>query len=248
MAGIDTGRIIGKLDSLLDRNDSEGAEKLLNYWLSEARTLEDFRSELSLRNEAMGLARKLGKKEKALENGERACGLVSMLGMENTVTGGTTYLNFATVLKAFGMAGQALTFYGKAEEIYLAALEEGDGRFGGLYNNLALALADCGMYLEAEEYFKKALSVMETVEGGEPERAVTLLNMADNEVMSCGRKVNRTALNYVAEARKLLESVGQRNGNYAFVCEKCAPVFEYYGLGGYAAELRARAEEIYKNG
>ncbi len=248
MAGIDTERIIWKLDSLLDRKDYEGSEKLLDYWLAEAIALGDARSELSLRNEAMGLARKLGKKEKAFENGERACALASLLGMENTVTGGTTFLNYATVLKAFGMAGQALDFYEKAEKTYLTVLEEGDVRFGGLYNNRALALADCGMYMEAEECYKKALSVMENAEGGEPERAVTLLNMADNEVMSCGRKVNRTALDYVAKARELLEAAKKRDGNYAFVCEKCAPVFGYYGMSGYEEELKARAEEIYGNG
>ena len=36
-----------------------------------------------------------------------------------------------------------------------------------------------------------------------------------------------------------------RNGYYAFVCEKCAPTFDYFGRFAFAAELRAVSEEIY---
>ena len=35
-----------------------------------------------------------------------------------------------------------------------------------------------------------------------------------------------------------------RNGYYAFVCEKCAPVFGHYGWFAAEAELRKRAKEI----
>ena len=36
-----------------------------------------------------------------------------------------------------------------------------------------------------------------------------------------------------------------RNGYYAFVCEKCAPVFGYYGYFLTERELKRRAREIY---
>ena len=36
-----------------------------------------------------------------------------------------------------------------------------------------------------------------------------------------------------------------RNGYYAFVCEKCAPTFAYYGYFAFAEELNRRAEAIY---
>ena len=36
-----------------------------------------------------------------------------------------------------------------------------------------------------------------------------------------------------------------RDGYYAFVCEKCAPVFAYYGYFLADEDLRARAQEIY---
>ena len=36
-----------------------------------------------------------------------------------------------------------------------------------------------------------------------------------------------------------------RNGYYAFVCEKCASTFDYYGRFLDAMELKQTAEEIY---
>ena len=36
------------------------------------------------------------------------------------------------------------------------------------------------------------------------------------------------------------------NGYYAFVCEKCAPTFRYFGRFAYADELKQRSDEIYE--
>jgi hypothetical protein len=38
----------------------------------------------------------------------------------------------------------------------------------------------------------------------------------------------------------------KRDGYYAFVCEKCAPPFSYYGYFLAANELKNTAEEIYE--
>ena len=35
------------------------------------------------------------------------------------------------------------------------------------------------------------------------------------------------------------------NGYYAFVAEKCAPTFGFYGFFAYEKELKERAEKIY---
>ena len=37
-----------------------------------------------------------------------------------------------------------------------------------------------------------------------------------------------------------------RDGNYAFVCEKCAPVFGFYGRFMTEKELNARMRSIYE--
>ena len=51
---------------------------------------------------------------------------------------------------------------------------------------------------------------------------------------------------YLDQAYDLLHDYsGDRNGHYAFVCEKCAPVFAYYGYFLAEEELKTAAEEIY---
>ena len=37
-----------------------------------------------------------------------------------------------------------------------------------------------------------------------------------------------------------------KDGYYAFVCEKCADTFAYYGYFGYSEELMQRAKKIYE--
>ena len=50
---------------------------------------------------------------------------------------------------------------------------------------------------------------------------------------------------YLDRAETLLNTEHlPRNGYYAFVCEKCAPVFGHYGYFATEAELKKRAEEI----
>ena len=50
---------------------------------------------------------------------------------------------------------------------------------------------------------------------------------------------------YMDRAAELLDTESlPRNGYYAFVCEKCAPVFGHYGYFAEEAELRKRVEAI----
>ena len=44
----------------------------------------------------------------------------------------------------------------------------------------------------------------------------------------------------------LLDESNAQDGNYAFVCEKCAPTFEYYGWFMTAEELKRRSDGIYE--
>ena len=244
---IPTDRILEKLDSFLNRNDYPGAEHLLLYWLQEAMLGKDLRGEFQLRNELMGLYRKLGKKSEALENADRALKLISEIGLDGSVGAGTAYVNIATVRKAFGMAEQALPLYEKAKEIYEANLKSDDTMLAGLYNNMALALVDLKQYAKARESYEKALAIVSKTAGCEPLTAATYLNIA-NLV-----EAKRGLLEGAEEIEKLL-SLAQSNldrpgiphdGNHAFYCEKCASTFSYYGHFAYAAELEERARRIY---
>ena len=240
-------RVLRKLDAYLERRDYAGAERHLLYWIEEARLARDKRGELLVRNELIGHYRKTGNRDKALENVEEALRLLKALKFEETFSAGTTYVNAATAYHAFGDPEQALVLFRKARPIYENAKHGDLACLGGLYNNMALALTELKQYEEAFSLFGKALQVMREVPDGEPEQAVTLLNMADVVAARDGMEEGEAEISrYLDQAYDLLHDYsGDRNGRYAFVCEKCAPVFGYYGYFLAEEELKTAAEEIY---
>ena len=239
-------RIIGKMREYEDAADWTGAERHLRYWLAEADMNCDERGALMLNNELMGFYRKQGNREMAYRHADAAAALVEKLGMEETVTAGTTWVNAGTVREAFGEPVEGLAFFEKARENYEKNLPSDDERLGGLYNNMALALTACGRYREALDMFRRALRVMEQQEHGEPEMAITYLNMADAAEAELGPEdAAEYTEEYLDRAAELLDTEGlPRNGYYAFVCEKCAPVFGHYGYFAEDEELRKRVREI----
>ena len=257
---MDMERITNRLDSLFEKKDFEGAKELLAYWLKDAKKKGDLRGELSLYNESMGFFRKTGDREHAVNCAENALRLVEELQMEETITAATTYINSATVYKAFRMAEKGLPLFEKAKVIYEKELRENDPRLGGLYNNFGLALLDLKRYGEAVDLYKKALEVMSRVKDGNLEKAITYLNIAD--VCDAIRRDEEYSANYphteeewerniekcLEKAKECLEDETlPRNGYYAFVAEKCAPGFDYYGHFLYKAELEKRVREISEN-
>ncbi len=247
MGHISPQRILEKLDEYLGRNDYDSAEKHLLFWLEESKTVGDRRTALLLLNELAGLYRKLAKQEQALSTVSALLGLVSEMGIENNIGAGTTYINCATVYKAFGRAEKALPLFEKARYVYQKELPESDKRFGGLYNNMALALVDLERYGEAYELYEKAICVMEKVQDGDLEVAITLLNIASAKETELGAvESDEIVRDYLEQAIKILDDHAQRDGYYAFVCEKCASVFGYFGYFLYEKELGRRASEIYE--
>ncbi len=244
---IDVRRVIEKLDEYLSHNDFASAERHLKYWIEEARIGGDERGQFSLSEEQMGLYRKLGKEKDAIAAAERALFLIEELGIQSSVGAATAQLNAATVYKAFGQAARAIPLFEKAKAVYEEKLEKSDERLAGLYNNFALALVDLKRFDEARETYRLALSVIETVEGGEPEQAITELNLASLCEAEKGLDGGAEEIEaHLEKAEKLLKKEGlAKNGNYAFVCEKCATVFDYYGWFMTASELKAEAEKIY---
>lgn len=243
---IPVSRVIEKEDEFLSRNDPEGAERLLLYWKTEAEEGRDRQGLFVIQNELMGLYRKSGRKEEALSAASAALSLIPAVG-EKSSAAATAYVNTATVYKAFGKAEEAIPLFEKARALYRELLPESDARQGGLLNNMALALVDLKRFQEAEALYREALDIMQKVPGGEPEQAISYLNLADLYYLRDGAVESEDKVNKcLDEAEALLEKESLvHDGNYAFVCEKCAPSFEYYGRFLYAKELTERAEEIY---
>lgn len=240
-------RIIEKLDTYLHANDYSGAERHLKYWLDESRMTCDSRAELMMLNELMGLYRKTGRRDEAIESAESALKIVEGADAAGEITQATTYINAATVYKAFSLADKAMPLFFNAQNIYERELEKSDARLGGLYNNMALALVDLCRFDEAEALYKKAIRVMESMPDREGEVAISYLNLATLTEKKCGLVDGDEQIReYLDIAEALLEKHQNRDGYYAFVCEKCASVFGYYGRFLFEKVLADRAREIYE--
>lgn len=245
---IPVDRIIRKLDGHLSRNDYQGAEQHLNYWVGEAKQLNDSRGLVTLYNELLGLYRKTGKEDRALQCISDALSCVDTLGLSDSVSGATVLLNCATVYTAFHMAAKGLPLFEKAKEIYERELDPSDERLAGLYNNMAIACSAEDNFREAVSLYEKALSVLAAHPHSKPEQAITMLNLADAAESAYGAEDSAERIEeYLARAQELLNAQDvPHDGHYAFVCEKCAPVFDYYGFFAFAKELSGRAKEIYE--
>ena len=245
---INTRRFIEKLDEYYGKNDYDGALRHLKYWLDEAVSGNDLRGQFSVYNEMMGYYRKTGQRNAALDAAEKALDLIGATGIYGTASTGTAYVNVATVYKTFNESDKALPWFEKARSVYESTLDGKDSRLGGLYNNMALSLSDLHQFDRAIEYYEKALSVMADALNGELEMAITYLNMANAREAELGLQgAEEYITEYLDRAWELLQTGSlTRNGYYAFVCDKCAPTFEYYGYFLYAAQLKETAGRIYE--
>lgn len=265
-------RIIDKMDEYMSRRDYNGAERHLLYWLEEAKLGGDLQGQLMLRNELVGHYRKTGQKEPAMESAAKALDLLRELDMENTITAGTTYVNIATACGAFGDHERAIRLFEKARAAYESSSQTETQLLGGLYNNMALTCSELGRCEEALALYEKAADLMGRVPDGELEQAITYLNMANTVEVQLGLEAGEQQINALVErAEELLEAKGEellgkgeaaltdgtdlramkqeeraRLGYYAFVCEKCAPTFAYYGYFMTAESLTERSEELVK--
>ena len=266
-------RIVDKMNEYMSRRDYAGAERHLLYWLAEAELGRDLQGQLMLRNEMVGHYRKTAQREKAMDSAGKALELLRELGMEDSISAGTTYVNIATACNAFGEYERSLELFEKARAAYEDSSYVEPRLLGGLYNNMALTCTVLSKYDEALALYEKAVLVMAKVPDGELEQAITCLNMADAVEAWVGMEEGESRIfELVERAEELLDNKGRellcpdgetsvletpgalkalpaeeraRIGYYAFVCENCAPVFEYYGYFLTADRFRETAEKVY---
>ncbi len=241
-------RIMEKVDAYMSRRDYAGVERHLNYWLEEAKLGHDQKGELMIRNELIGHYRKVQDRDHALPQIEDALRLLDDMDFRGTITEGTTCVNAATAYQAFGENARAVQLFERAKAVYESIPSVKAELLGGLYNNMALALVEEKRFDEAFVLYQKALDTMAHAEHGALEQAITYLNMADAAEAQKGLLDASEAIDtYLGTAQTLLDTPTLvRDGYYAFVCEKCAPTFEYYGWFAAANDLNERAGAIYE--
>lgn len=244
---IPVSRVIEKLDSFFEHNDLESADRLLDYWQSEAVAIGDKQGELSIVNEMLGLTRRIGKKEKGDRAVQRAVELLDATGAVNTISGATILLNAATTCKAFGEPERALELYQISLDVYKCEkLDENDAKYSAFYNNFATTLVDLGRYEEALDAYEKALKITSLNSSTLLDGAITYVNMAHLYEAWHGSEAEEIT-EVLEKAQMIMQSDEvERNAYYAFVCEKCAPSFDYYGYFFFAEELKERAKNIYE--
>ena len=241
-------RIMEKVDECMARKDYPGVERVLSYWLLEARQGHDLRGELMIQNELVGHYRKTGEKEKAHQSAREALRLIRALDYGGSLSAATAYVNIATMHSAFGENDAALALFEQAKAIYEGHSGASPTLLGGLYNNMGLACAALGRFDAAMALYRMAMEKMALVPNGEIEQAVTCLNMANAVEGRDGLERGESEIyRLLDQAEALLDQPAlPRNGYYAYVCEKCAPTFAYYGYFARAQEMEKRAEEIYE--
>lgn len=244
---INQNRVIEKMDEYMSKRDYAGAERHLNYWLSEAQFLGDLRGELTVRNELIGHYRKTGNRDKALEQVDAALALLDKLDLKGTISSGTVLVNAATALNAFGENERSMDLFLKALKVYIGNESTDPSLLGGLYNNMALTWCALGDYTNAKIYFREAVEKMSGVPAGELEQAITYLNLADCYLKDGGMEQNESKIYDLLDKAEeaLLRDHDAEDGYIAFVYEKCAPVFSYYGYFKTAEDLKNKAEELY---
>ena len=241
-------RIVDKLDEYMSRRDYNGAERHLLYWLEEAKLGRDLKGELMIRSELVGHYRKVLNREKAFENAKAALELIDRIGYEGSISEATVYVNIATVYNAFEENDRSIAMFEKARKIYESVPDLKPELLGGLYNNMALTYAELKQFPKAYELYDKAIGTMGKVENGELEQAITYLNLANAKEDELGLEDAADDIETCLDkAYALLDTPNVPHGGYyAFVCEKCAPTFDYYGYFMAAGELKKRAKEIYE--
>jgi len=246
---IPIGRVIDKIDNLFAHNQMDEAGEILRYWEGEARALYDSKGLLEILSEEIGYYRKVGDKERGLRAVDEARSMLACMNVEGSVNNATILLNCATTMKAFGKPDEAIPLYEQAKEVYERLLPPDDYRLAGLYNNFATALKDLERYDEAREYFLEAIGLLEAKQEVFGEIAVSYVNLAHLEfdaAYSKGEVADDKVDECLKKAWDLLDSKDiKRDGNYAFICEKCAPAYEFFGYFMQRAELEKRANEIY---
>lgn len=245
---LNINNIIAELDHILSKNDYSSACDFLENQVDIAQNQNDNKALFALCNECIGIYRKTGKKEICYKYCHKVLDLVSILNLENTIPGATAFINCGTAYKAFGEADKSILYFEKAVLLYEKLLPQNDRRLAGLYNNFALSLVDLKDYEKAFILYEKAIAVLERNPQYNLEQAVSYLNMANAIEAQKGLEDACEEIDALLDkAERVLDAnYSETDGNYAFVCEKCAPTFSYYGRFLYEKELKERARVIYE--
>lgn len=127
-------------------------------------------------NELIGYYRVTTKIDEGIKIADQLMNIIYAKNLQDSLAGATSYLNIATMYRAFGYLDKALLLYQKTEEIY-HILDETDVRLGAFYNNYSLLYMELKEYKEAIALGNKALNIVSKA-NNKAEEAVSYTNLA----------------------------------------------------------------------
>ena len=246
---IDVDRFLKKLDGCFNKNDLVSADECIDFWESEARNACDERALLTILNERLGLSRRMNDSKKGTDAILECISLVEKLNLTNNISGATIYINAATTSSHFGKDQEGIVLYDKAKKCYVDNGQTNSYEYATLLNNSAGVLCKLKKYDLAEKNYLDAIEILKKLGNRDGEIALSLVMLAyiaydssDNPDDTVYEKVE----NLLDESIKYLKSDKiVRDGNFAFILDKCAPSFDYFKRPGQAKAMRELAKEIY---
>lgn len=236
--------VIAESDRLFNQGDHTAVGEHLRRALESAVKSGDRQSELSILNELMGHYRMSNDRERGLSAVFDAIELIRELGIADSVSAGTIFINAATALHAFGEYEKAQEYYSCAYRSYTLNLAPDDRKFAGLFNNMAAVYLSQKDFELAKAYYLEALAVLKEY-GEMMDIAVTYVNLA--QCVYIADPLDLEADAYLNMAMNCFDApLCVRDGYYAHTCIKCAGAFGVLGRKDLEKELNSRAKEIYE--
>lgn len=176
--------IFAHIDELFENKKAEAVEPFILQQLSEAEQAGDGGKIVPLCNELGGFYRATGRYDEGVPLYEKALAALSRQGLQNTDSHATTLMNYATTYAVKGEPQRGLELFEQAEEIFEACALNRDYRMATLHNNMSILCQDLGDTAEAAAHLQEALSILKSLEGSEPEIAITYTNLAQIHLLA----------------------------------------------------------------
>lgn len=242
---MNTNEFYEKLNSLFAEKDLEKVDEFLDDSLrSTLQNGDDFLA-ITILNEIIGFNRDTGNFDKSISACEETISLLKRNHLEGTVEYATSLQNVANAYRAAGRKVESLGYYNTVFKIYREQLDENDYKFASLHNNIALLYQEMGNFMMATEHLKKALSIIEGIDGAEIEVATTLSNLSASEIelgdLSSAKK-------HLEKALEIFREDEEKNFHYSGALAAMASLMVKEGNNDEAIKLYDEAlVEIEKN-
>ena len=240
---MDTTKFFTELDRCYAEKRIAEAEIYMKSCLAQAEAGNDPTGIVTVCNELGGYYRTLSRYDEGTPLYEKALNIIGALGQNRTPAHGTTLINYATNCTMNGQQEKALELYGKAAEIFSGPGYTPDFNLATLYNNMSLVCQSMNNFSQAEDYLKRALRILETLQDSRIEIAITYTNLANicsaTERFSEAKDLLEQAIDIF-----LRESDGQ-DIHYAAAINALGEV--YFCQGDYASAARQFEEALKLN-